>query len=328
MGAVGTDGALALGIDVGGTKTAIGLVDETGGIVRQQSLPTRTSPRAGLSEVAEVVGEWRDLPAPHSVGLVVPGLVSNGMVRAAANLGGWVDEPLDALLTEVFASPAVVANDAQAAAWGEYVHGAAGGPNLVALTLGTGLGGGLVLGGRPYLGEGFAGEVGHVRLVEGGRVCACGQRGCWERYSSGSAVVLEVLERMDRDGAAPTSLPRTDDAGPEITARTVVAHARAGDSLSLAAVEAVGRRLGEGLAALVNVLDPTSVVIGGGLAAAADLLLPPARSALEHGILGGTSRRSPRLRVARLGAAAGMVGAAALARAGGIFLTAPAGTRA
>ena len=317
-------GALALGIDVGGTKTAMGLVDEAGAIVRHHSLPTRESPQAGLSEVAEVVGEWRDL-RPSSVGLVVPGLVSNGVVRAAANLGGWVDEPLDALLTDVFALPAVVANDAQAAAWGEYVHGGSDGPNLVALTLGTGLGGGLVLGGRPYVGEGFAGEVGHVRLVEGGRACACGQRGCWERYASGSAVVLEVLERLELLGQVPTSL---HDAGTDLTARTVVAHARAGDPLSLAAVEAVGRRLGEGLAALVNLLDPSSVVIGGGLAAAADLLLPPARRVLEQAILGGTSRRSPGLRVARLGAAAGMVGAAALGRAGDAVVTASAGTSA
>jgi glucokinase len=130
-------------------------------------------------------------------------------------------------------------------------------------------------------------------------------------------VVLEASERMASDRRARTSLRDEGDSAADLTARTVVAHARAGDALSLAAVEAVGRHLGEGLASLVNLLDPSSVVLGGGLTAAADLLLPAARSMLEHNVLGGPSRRAPRLRVAHLGAAAGIVGAAALARSEG-----------
>ncbi|RZS82842.1 glucokinase [Motilibacter rhizosphaerae] len=296
---------MTVGVDVGGTKTAVALVGLDGVVHDERRNPTAGSAEDGLALVAKLIAEWQGEFDVLGVGLATPGLVRGGVLESAANLSGWAGVAVGPLLADLTGRPVLVDNDGRAAAWGEFLHGAAvpGSSDLLCLTLGTGLGGGLVLQGRPYRGGGLAGEVGHMVLVPDGRLCGCGACGCWERYVSGSALVEEAHGLGMR--AAP---------GRALDGRSVVAAARQGDPAASTAVHNVARSLGEGLAVVVTLLDPQTVVLAGGLSAAGDLLLPEARRALAETVIGGRTRHLPPLRTAALGSRAGVVGAAALAR--------------
>jgi glucokinase len=211
----------------------------------------------------------------------------------------------------------VVENDANAAAWAEARFGAGRGQQyLVVLTVGTGLGGGLVIGGELYRGRlGIAAEFGHVTVEPGGRRCGCGGRGCWERYASGRALILEAQELATVSPAIAGRLLELAGGHAEaITGLDVTRAAQDGDEAALEAFRVIGTWLGQGMAALAAVLDPGMFVLGGGVSAAGELLREPAERSLQERITARAYREVPGVRLAELGPEAGIVGAADLAR--------------
>ncbi|HVE93859.1 MAG TPA: ROK family protein, partial [Acidimicrobiales bacterium] len=263
----------AVGIDVGGTKLLAIAIDAEGEIMAEQRA---RSPREGpalieaIATLAEAVGPVGGL----AVGL--PGLVQHGVLRFAANLPGIVELPAANLLEARLGAPVVLSNDATLAAWGEHARGAAVGvDDALVVTLGTGIGGGLILGGRLYEGaHGMAGEIGHVLIDPLGPPCACGQRGCWERYASGSALGRFGGVAAEA-GRAPVLLAAAGGDPTSVRGEHVVSAARNGDEAALAVVEEFAGWVAVGLANLVNIFDPALIVLGGGLAEAGDVLLAP-----------------------------------------------------
>jgi glucokinase len=310
---------LALGVDVGGTKVAAGVVDENGTIIARTRRPTpSTSPADVERTIADVVAELRADHEVVAVGIGAAGFIDaeGSTVLFAPNLA-WRNEPLRDEVAKVVGLPIVVENDASAMAWGEYRFGAgAGEDNLVCVTVGTGIGGGIVLNGQLYRGRhGIAGEFGHTQVVPDGRRCGCGLRGCWEQYCSGRALLHEAREIADVDKQYGARLLELGEGRPEgIHAEHVTQAAREGDPAALACFGEIGRALGQGLADLVAVLDPGRIVVGGGVADAGELLLAPAREVFATQITGSGHRPVPEIVLAALGNDAGLVGAADLAR--------------
>ncbi len=312
---------LAIGVDVGGTKVAAGVVDEDGTIVARIRRPTpSTSPDDVELAIASVVAELRADHDVVAVGIGAAGFIdaSRSTVLFAPNLA-WRDEPLRIDVAKLIDLPVVVENDANAAAWGEQRFGAGRGEDhMVCVTVGTGIGGGIVLDGRLYRGRyGVGAEFGHIQVVPEGRRCGCGQRGCWEQYCSGRALLHEAREIADVQKDYGRRLLQLGGGRPEgIEAPEVTTAAREGDPAALACFAEIGQRLGQGLADLASALDPGVFVIGGGVADAGELLLAPARAAFAERLTGGTHRPHAEIRLACLGNEAGMVGAADLARLG------------
>jgi len=239
-------------------------------------------------------------------------------VLFAPNLA-WRDEPVKKLVEDRIGRPVIVENDANAAAWAETRLGAARGhDHVVLITVGTGIGAGIVIDGRLYRGRfGSAGEPGHYRVVPDGRVCGCGNRGCWEQYASGSALVAEAREFARRSPEAAARLLQLGGGSAErLDGPAVTAAAHEGDPAAVRCFEIVGSWLGTGLADLSAILDPGCFVIGGGVSEAGEVLLGPAREAYEHGLTGRLHRPYADVRLAELGPDAGLIGAAALARSG------------
>ncbi len=311
--------ALTIGVDIGGTKVAAGVVDEQGTVLQHLRRPTPgTQARDVEDTVAAVVDALRADHDVRAVGIGAAGFVDAQRARVmfAPNLA-WRDEPLRDEVAGRTGLPVVVENDANAAAWGEHRFGAGKGEaDMVAVTVGTGIGGGLVLGGRLHRGRaGVSAEIGHLQMVPGGRRCGCGQRGCWEQYCSGRALLREAREIADVEPLLGARLLELGGGEPEgITAPEVTLAAREGDAAARACFVEIGTWLGQGLADLATVLDPGVFVVGGGVADAGDLLLEPARCAFAARLPAGRSRPLPEVRAALLGNAAGMVGAADLAR--------------
>ena len=310
---------LAIGVDVGGTKVAAGVVDEQGKIIAKLK---RSTPAASPEQTAQVISDTvLELMSRHqvdAVGLGAAGFVdeTRATVLFAPNLA-WRDEPVKKKVEEQIGLPVVVENDANATAWAETVFGAARGhEHVVLITVGTGIGAGIVINGRLYRGRwGVGGEPGHYRVVPHGRMCGCGNRGCWEQYASGNALVAEAREFAGRSPAGAVRLLQLGGGAPQgISGLAVTQAAREGDPGALRCFEIVGSWLGQGLADLAAILDPGCFVIGGGVSAAGDLLLGPARAAFEDGLTGRTYRPFAAIRLAELGPDAGLVGAADLAR--------------
>jgi glucokinase len=310
---------LAVGIDVGGTKLAGGVVDTEGRVVARRRVRSPTSdPDAMVATIEELFGELTRDHQVSYVGVAAAGFVDEqrAMVRYAPNLV-WEDVPLRASLERVLDLPVVVENDANAAAWGEYRFGAGSQVrHLLMVTVGTGVGGGVVIDDQLLRGGfGSAMEVGHVRVVPGGLVCGCGRRGCWEQYASGSALVRETWARaVAEPDAAASLLARAGGKVKKLTGPMVTAAAQDGDPFATARLAELGRWLGEGLSSLVAVLDPQLIAIGGGVADAGELLLGPAREAFVETLTAADQRPRPELRLASLGNDAGMIGAGDLAR--------------
>ncbi len=311
--------ALAIGVDVGGTKVAAGLVDEDGAVLARTRRPTPAGSAEQVAEViAGVVAELRQSADVVGVGLGAAGFVdaSRARVLYAANLS-WRDEPLRDEVARRTGLPVVVENDANTAAWAESRFGAARGePDVVAVTVGTGIGGGIVLDGRLYRGGfGGAAEFGHLQVVPGGRRCGCGQRGCWEQYCSGRALLREAREIADVRPAFGARLLELGGGRPEgLTALDVTRAAQEGDPAAGECFAVLGAWLGQGMADLAAVLDPGVFVVGGGVADAGELLLEPARRTYAERLTGSGHRPVAEIRAARLGNDAGLVGAADLAR--------------
>jgi glucokinase len=211
----------------------------------------------------------------------------------------------------------VVDNDANASAWAEARFGAARGyRDVMLVALGTGIGAAIIIGGELYRGRwGIAGEPGHVRVVPDGRLCGCGNRGCWEQYCSGNALVAEAREFARRTPGGAIRLLQLGGGTPEgISGPVITQAATEGDPAALRCFQTVGGWLGQGLADLAAILDPACFVIGGGVSEAGELLLDPARIAFEHALTGRGYRPLAEIKVAQLGEDAGIVGAADLAR--------------
>jgi glucokinase len=312
--------ACTIGVDIGGTKVAGGLVDGSGKVLAQVRRST-PSQNAAAGVIIDVIRELVDAMKATAVGLGVAGFVDEkrSTMLFAPNMTGWEGVPLRDVVEQEIGLPVVIENDANAAAWGEAVYGAGRGEsNLVCVTVGTGIGGGVVLGGQLYRGRwGFAGELGHMAVEPDGRPCPCGQRGCWEGYANGKALVQEARSRAVEQREEAQTLLALGDGTPEgITGVHITEAARRGDPVACAAFNAIATWLGQGLANLAAVLDPGCFVIGGGVSEAGELLLAPTRTAFATALTGRVHRPLAELRQARLGNAAGIVGVANLASLG------------
>jgi glucokinase len=310
--------ALTIGVDIGGTKILAGVVDATGNILDRVRVPTPTEPDAAAAAIASVVERLRDGREIEAVGLGAAGFIAadRATIRFSANVAAWVDEPLRDRIEALVKLPVVVENDANTAAWAEVRFGAARGrTHVMVVTVGTGIGGGLVVGGELYRGRhGVAGEPGHMRVVPDGLPCGCGNRGCWEQYASGNALTRIARERAAAEpGSAEKLLSFGDGTAAGVAGPHVTAAARLGDPAALAAFAEVGAWLGQGMADLAALVDPDAFVIGGGVSEAGELLLEPAELAYRRALASGHRPRADVL-LAELGADAGLVGAADLAR--------------
>ncbi|GAA3535551.1 ROK family glucokinase [Aeromicrobium panaciterrae] len=309
---------LAIGIDIGGTKIAAGVVDEDGRIVSRvkRETPTTEAP-AVIDAIAEITEEFRREHHITAVGIGAAGFVdaTQSTVLFAPHLA-WRNEPLRDSVARRTGLPVMVDNDANASGWAEWRFGAAQGEaDLVLITLGTGIGGALVIDGQPYRGKfGIAGEFGHMQVVPGGRPCECGNHGCWEQYASG-----RVLTRRARAAATEGTdlgkamLAEVGDVE-RIEGSLVSRHADEGNAEAAEWIAEVGDWLGVGLANLAAALDPGMFVIGGGVSDAGALLIDPARAAYSRTLTGRGYRAEARIVRAHLGPEAGLIGAADMAR--------------
>ncbi len=308
----------AIGVDIGGTKIAAGLVSEAGELLKRESEPTPDDSSTIPKIVAELAERLAGDEKIVGIGIGAAGFTSTDRttVRFAPNIN-WVDEPLAERVSQLVDLPVVVENDANAAAWGEFAFGAGEDTDdLLLVTIGTGVGGGIVHHGQLYRGGfGIAAEIGHMRIVPNGIECGCGEHGCFEQYASGSALVRVARERVangDRGTAALKALADGDLT--KITGPGLTALAHGGDALSIELLAELGQWIGEGIAILASILDPRVVAIGGGVAAAGDLLLAPVVEAFETHLPARAHRPQAEVRLAALGNAAGIIGAADLAR--------------
>jgi glucokinase len=311
---------LAIGIDIGGTKVAGGVVDSGGQVLASSYGDTPAHDVARTRHViTEVIRELASAYPVAAVGIGAAGWIDadGATVRYAPNLA-WRDEPLRESVSAAVGLPVVVENDGNAAAWAEFRFGAgrAASDSMVLVSVGTGIGGGIVVaGGLVRGGHGMAAEMGHIRAVPDGLACGCGRRGCLEQYASGRALVRlarTAAAESPGDAAGLLELAGGEPAG--ITGPMVTAAARAGDKVSTEAFQQVGRWLGSGLADLVQLLDPQVIVIAGGVAGAGELLLVPAREAFTAELAERGRLPVAPVHASELGGAAGVVGAADLAR--------------
>ncbi|TMR10061.1 ROK family glucokinase [Nonomuraea turkmeniaca] len=307
---------LTIGVDIGGTKVAAGVVDDQGKIVAHTLRPTAADrPDVVAETVADVVRELAAGREIEAVGVGAAGFVdeTRSIVRFAPNLA-WREEPLQKKISGLVGLPVVIENDANAMAWGETRFGAGRGQShVVCVTLGTGIGGGIVIDGALYRGRwGMGAELGHMQVVPGGRPCGCGNIGCWEQYASGQALVKEARELAEAEPKRAEILLGL--AGGKIEGEEVTEAAKLGDEVSLAAFASFADWLGQGMADLAAVLDPGCFIVGGGVSRAADLFIDRARAAFAERLTGRGHRPFAEIRLAELGASAGVVGAADLAR--------------
>jgi glucokinase len=307
-----------VGVDVGGSKVLAAVVSADGRVVRATRgvTPDRLLDAAHVeATMTEAVLAVADGEPIDGVGVAAAGFVdaAGERVRFAPHLP-WRDDEVRQRLAQRWGCPVLLDNDANCAAHAEATYGAArGARSVVAVTLGTGIGGAVVIDGSLWRGaNGMAGEFGHMQVVPDGRACECGRRGCWEQYCSGHALVRFVRSRI---GQEPSMLVEACVGDPEhITGPMVTGAAADGDLLALHAFDEIGEWLGTGLASLVAALDPELVVVGGGVAAAGERLLGPARDALERSVVGSGHRTLPTIVPAALGPEAGAIGGADLAR--------------
>jgi glucokinase len=305
--------ARTCGVDVGGTKILAVALDGRAGAIDGEA---RTeTPRGAEALVDAVVSVVRELPdGVEAVGIGVPGLVDrNGRLRVGPNLPGVLDYPFREALTDRLGVPVVADNDATCAAWAERERGAArGASDAVLVTLGTGIGAGIIAGGELQRGaNGFAGEPGHMVVDPNGPRCPCGRRGCWERYASGSGLGW-IAREAALAGRAPVVLELAGGDPEAVRGPHVTDAAAAGDDGALAIMRDFGWWVALGVANLVNILDSSVVVIGGGLAEAGDLLIDPVRTAFADLVLAADYRPPVTIVRAELGERAGAIGAALL----------------
>ena len=311
---------LTIGVDIGGTKVAAGVVAPTGEVLEQVRVHTPAlDTKLVLGSIVEVV---RKLSASHdveAVGIGAAGWIdaTGSTVLFSPNLS-WRDEPLRDAVAAAVNLPVTLDNDGNAAAWAEFVFGAgrAFEDSMAMFTIGTGIGSGVVLRGQLLRGShGMGGEPGHMRVVPGGLLCACGRRGCLEQYASGSALVRYARQAASaRPETARALLELAGGSVDAISGPLVTRAAQAGDAASTAAFEQVGAALGGALSDIVHVYDPEVIVLGGGVAEAGALILDPTLRAYHETLSHRGTLPVASLILAELGNTAGLIGAADLAR--------------
>ncbi len=308
----------AIGIDIGGTKIAGALVSESGEILRTLKRPTPAGdPVAIVDNVVELVTQLGDGEDVIAAGVAAAGFVdvTQSIVYYAPNIN-WRGEPFREHLSELLPGLDItIDNDANAAGWAEYRFGAGrGATDMTMLTIGTGVGGAVVVDGRLLRGGfGAAGEIGHLRVVPGGLPCGCGQRGCIEQYGSGRSLLRYANEIADAGGIG-LNLAAAREAAGRLDGTNVAALIEDRDPGALAALRELGSWLGQASASIGAVLDPQLFVFGGGVAAAGELLLEPIREAFLSHLPARGFHPEPVFAVAELVNDAGVVGAADLAR--------------
>jgi glucokinase len=307
---------LMLGIDLGGTDTKVGLVDENGNLIKKTKFPTRA--HLGFSgvmdNVIQEVQRFIEGASVAGIGMGVPGPMSSreGIVYEAPNLPGWENAPVRDVLQQRLGLPAVLHNDANSAAYGEYWAGAGRGcQNMVLFSLGTGVGGGLILGGKLYTGpDDTAGELGHMTIDFEGPLCNCGSRGCLEAYASATAIRRIVREALAAGVSTSICIP----AGEEETfgARVVYEAAVSGDAFARQVLYDVGKALGIAAASIINILNPERIIYSGAMIGAGDFIFAPL---VDYARARAFKRPASRVQflVAALGSDAGIIGAAGLA---------------
>ncbi len=302
-----------IGIDIGGTKCLAVRTDADGTVLDSERRPT---PHGAAGLVRAAAGLVEALAPAAAVGVGAAGLITlDGVLRTGPNLVDVQELPLGPLVSDRVGMPVVVDNDNTCGAYGEWLMGAGrGASDLLFVGLGTGIGGGFVSGGSLQRGgNGFAGEIGHTTVEVDGVRCVCGRKGCWERYASGSG-----LARLAREAATANLLPeivRRAGGDPEaVRGEHVTEGARRGDTGAIAVLDDYARWVALGIVNLINVLDPEIVVVGGGLAEAADVVLTPIRRWAAELLFSPEHRPPPRIEVAALGEQAGAIGAALIAR--------------
>jgi glucokinase len=304
----------AIGVDIGGTKSYAVRLGEMG--VETESRVDHDPRLETIDAITNAIGRVVD-GSETAIGVGIAGLVSASDRRFVwgPHVRG-MDLTIGEDVEERFGVPAFVDNDANTALYGELRLGVAEGyDNVLLVTLGTGIGGAIAIDGEIYRGSGFAGEWGHMKVVQDGLLCDCGKRGCWETVASGPA-----LERLAREvvAANPNSslAVALDDEPP--TGAAVVFAADEGEETARSLVAEVGRSFGLGLADLAAIFDPELIVVGGGLGSVGESIVGPARRTLVDSLHGSSYRVAPTVHVAQLGPAAGAVGAAVYAAGGGI----------
>jgi len=310
----------AIGIDIGGTKVLGGVVTGSGEILATARRDTpREGGRALTEAIAKVATELVQQYPVDSIGVSAAGFISSDRqtMLATPNISNWNGVNLVAELTEILNKKIVLENDANAAAWGEFKFGAGRGrSDLMMLTLGTGVGGGLILGGSVFRGAfGIGAELGHIRIVPEGQLCGCGIRGCLEQYASGSALMRHAREAIDASPLlARNLLDRGDGTIEGLRGSDITEAARDGDPVAIAAFNTMATYLGAGIASLCAVIDPSCVVLGGGVIDAGELFLGPTRDAALRLIPFSGKHPYPEIVAAELGNHAGLVGVADLSR--------------
>jgi len=317
---VSTNNSNAIGIDVGGTKVLGGVVSPTGEIL---ATARRDTPREGgkalTQTIADVATELLQEYPVESIGVSAAGFISSDRqtVLATPNIAGWNGVNLVNELTQIIGKRIVLENDANSAAWGEFKFGAGRGrKDLMMLTLGTGVGGGLILDGSVFRGAfGIGAELGHIRVVPDGHLCGCGIRGCLEQYASGSALMRHAREAINASpDLARNLLARGDGTVEGLKGHHITEAARDEDPVALAAFNTMASYLGAGIASLCTVIDPSCIALGGGVIDAGEIFLAPTRKAALSLIPFSGKHPFPEIVAAELGNNAGLVGVADLSR--------------
>ncbi|MFG3255906.1 ROK family glucokinase [Streptomyces sp. NPDC048172] len=311
---------LTIGVDIGGTKIAAGVVDEEGTILETSTVPTPPTPDAVIDAIADAVRQASSSYEVEAVGIGAPGYVDDkrATVLFTPNLS-WRHEALKDKVEQRIDVPVVIENDANAAAWGEYKFGVGTGHGeVVCITIGTGLGGGVIIGGKLHRGRfGVAAEFGHIRMVPDGLLCGCGNQGCWEQYASGRALLRYAQQRASATPEAAEILLGLGDGTTEgIEGKHISEAARQGDPVAIDSFRELARWAGAGLADLASLFDPGAFIVGGGVSDEGELVLDPIRKSYRRWLVGSRWRPHAEVLAAQLGNKAGMVGVADLARQG------------
>ena len=308
----------AIGIDIGGTKIAGALVDQSGNILRELRVPTPAdNPEELTKAVAGLINELGEVHKVVGAGIAAAGFIDaeQANIVYAPNLS-WRNEPFKANVEALVNVPVILENDANAAGWAEYRFGAGKGyKHMVMLTIGTGVGGAIIADSHMLRGGfGIAGELGHIRVVPDGRLCGCGQHGCLESYGSGTALLRAARELADSGDPLGKRLRELEVEKGQLTGVEVYSAIVDHDPGALKILRELGSWIGQAIGSLVAVLDPEIVVIGGGVSAAGDLLLDPIREAYLAHLPARGFRPELKIVAAEFVNDAGVVGAADLVR--------------
>lgn len=304
-----------VGVDLGGTKVATALQDENGKILKRVQYATNQYKTAeevieGLvASVNEVRGDYPIV----GVGVASPGAVDteNGIILKGTNLPDWVNIPLQEKMEEKLQLPIKIVNDANAAAWGEYYVGAGkGSKTMVYVTISTGIGAGIVLDHKLFIGNnGYAGELGHTVIEQDGELCGCGEKGCWEAYASGTSMARIANEEAKKESTIMTKL--ASDEGVSMNAKHLFAAARLNDEVACRVVDEVTDSIAVGLKNIIHTFNPDCIVIGGGVSLAGEALFEPVIEKTRKIVL-APYRDTFTIVPAQLGDDVGIVGAATL----------------